>query len=351
MTKPQEVGYGIVGTGMIAGVHAKAIAAVPGARLAAVYDAVRDRAEAFAREHGTQAEASLEALLGRADVHVVSIATPSGSRAETAVAAAQAGKHVLCEKPIEVTLERVDRIIDACRAHGVILAGVFQRRTCRNVQRLRAAIDAGRFGRLVLVDAHIPWFRDQAYYNSAPWRGTWALDGGGVLMNQGIHTLDLMLHLAGPPLAVQAYADRLTHDRIEVEDTAVATVRFACGALGTIAATTCCAPGFPARLSIHGERGSVVLEGDRLLRWTFAEPRPEDAVIRQEGGQSEGLAGGADNAGGIGPEGHRRQFADLTEAVRSGREPLIPGTEARRAVALIAGIYDSARSGKATMFA
>jgi predicted dehydrogenase len=244
-----------------------------------VYDCVSERAHAFAEQYGVEAESDLATFLARADIDAVTVTTPSGVRADVAVAAAEAGKHVLCEKPLEVTTERADRIIRACDENGVTLGCVFQARTAANVQRIRDAFDAGRFGRLVLVDAQVPWFRTQEYYDSAAWRGTWKLDGGGALMNQSIHIIDLMLYFAGAPHSVYAFTDALTHTGIEVEDTAAAAIRFENGALGTITASTCCAPGFPRRLEIAGERGSVVLEDDRLTRWSFVDQDAGDERV------------------------------------------------------------------------
>jgi len=341
-----EVRFGLVGTGVIADFHARAIADVEIARLVAVHDAAPQRGEEFARKHGARNEAALDEMLGRDDVDAVIITTPSGSRMEIAVAAAEAGKHVLCEKPMEVTPQRADRIIEACEAHRVTLGCIFQSRMGRNVQRVRRALEEGRFGRLILAGAQVHWFRSQAYYDSAGWRGTWALDGGGAMMNQSVHTIDLLCYLAGPPATAYAYSDTLTHRNIEVEDTAVAAVRFANGALGTIEVSTSCGPGFPRRLELAGSEGSAVLEDDRLVRWQFAEPRDEDERILAEGGKGEDMGGGFGDPKAISHEGHRRQILDFARALVNGAEPMVPGREGRKAIALVCGIYESARTGR-----
>jgi predicted dehydrogenase len=219
-----------------------------------------------------------------------------------------------------------------------------------NARRIRQALDAGRFGRLILVDAQVPWFRTQAYYDSATWRGTWKLDGGGALMNQSIHIIDLMLWFAGVPQSVYAVTDTLTHTGIEVEDTAAAVVRFANGAVGTITASTCCAPGFSRRLEIAGDRGSAVLEGDRLVRWLFADQSEEDDDVLARGRGGENMPDGASAPGAIRHEGHRRQIEDLTKAILTGCQPLVSGNEARRSVELICGIYESSRTGLPVTF-
>jgi predicted dehydrogenase len=346
----RTIRFGIVGTGMIAHLHAKAVVATEAASLAVVYDAIPERTEAFAAEHETAAAPTLQDMLEREDLDAVIVATPSGARVSAAVAAARAGKHVLCEKPMEVTVERADRIISACDEAGVMLGCVFQSRTGRNVQRIHSAIQAGRFGKLVMADAQIKWFRTQAYYDSAAWRGTWALDGGGALMNQGIHTVDLLLHFAGQPASVSAWMDTLTHQDVEIEDTVVAAVRFANGALGTIAASTSCAPGFPRRIEISGERGSAAIEDDRLVRWSFVDQTEDDDRILAEGSEGEDLKGGSSDPGAVSFEGHRRQIANFADAIRTGRQPLVPGREGRRPVELICGIYESARSGQPVHF-
>lgn len=342
-----DLGMAIVGTGTVAERHALAIEALTGARLAAVYDADNERCTAFAQARGIPAIHSLEELLARDDVDIVTIATPSGTHADVAVPVATAGKHIICEKPMETTLEKADRIIRACDEAGVVLSTVFQARFGDSVRLVKDAIDRGRFGRLVLASAQVRWYRSQEYYDSSGWRGTWALDGGGALMNQSIHMVDLLLYLAGDVREVSAFAETLTHTGLEVEDTLSANLRFASGALGTIEASTSCAPGFPRRLELSGEGGSVVLEDDRIVRWQFAEELPEDEDVRAKGAAG-GLTSGAGDPRAAGFEGHRRQFQDVVDAITAGREPSIPGREGRRAVGLIGAIYESARTGSIT---
>ncbi len=344
MMKP--VKFAILGAGNIAKTHAQAIQAAGGAELAALWSRTPAHAASLAAEFGTEAVEQLDDLLARPDIEAVTVATPSGAHLEVIQAAAAAGKHVLCEKPIEVTTERADQLIAACDTHGVLLAGIFQSRLNRHVRHIKDALDRGRFGRIVLASMQLRWFRDQAYYDSGGWRGTWALDGGGALMNQGIHFVDLLCHLAGDPEEVQAYITTRTHERIEVEDTAAATIRFAHGGLGTIEASTSCAPGFPRRLEISGEHGTATLEDDRLTTWRFTEEAEGDEQIRREGIAGDQLGGGAQDPTAIGFDGHRRLVEDLAQAIREGRPPAIPGREARRAVALIEGIYQAARTGR-----
>src|SRR5438067_4765102 len=231
-------GFAIVGCGVIAPTHARAIGDIPNAELRAVVDVVPERARKLAAEFGAEPYAELAAALARPDVDVVCVSVPSGLHAEVGVQVAQAGKHLIVEKPIEITLEAADRLIAACRQRGVKLAVISQHRFDPGMRRLREALEAGRFGRLLLGDAIIKWYRTQQYYDSGAWRGTWELDGGGALMNQGVHSVDLLTWFMGPVVEVRAQMATLAHERIAVEDVCVATLKFASGALGVIEATT-----------------------------------------------------------------------------------------------------------------
>jgi predicted dehydrogenase len=337
--------FGIVGCGMISQFHARAIADVAGAKLVACCDTVAESADRFAASHGCRSYHSLDAMLADQEVDVVTIATPSGLHMEPAVAAARAGKHVIVEKPLEVTLKKCDRIIRACAKHRVHLATVFPSRFHDSSVKLKRAIEGGRFGRLTVGDAYVKWYRTQQYYDSGAWRGTWALDGGGALMNQAIHSVDLLTWLMGPVKEVCAQTALLAHERIEVEDTAVATLRFANGALGVIEATTAAYPGYLKRIEIHGTEGSAVLEEEDLKAWDFAKPRAEDAAILDEMKRSKSSGGGASDPAAIGHHGHAKQFRDMLEAIRRKRSPSIDGREGRRSVEVIQAVYKSAESG------
>ena len=344
MGRNDSIGFGLVGTGAIADFHARALALVPGARLNAV--ASRDPAAArrFADQHGTAAEASLGDLLARADIDVVAVTTPSGRHGDIAAAALAAGKHVLCEKPLEISTARVDAILAAAAAAGRCVGVVLPARLGDGARVVADAVRAGRLGRLTLCSAYVKWWRTDDYYRANRWRGTWAVDGGGALMNQGIHAVDLLLWLAGMPAEVSALAATLAHGQIEVEDTLTALLRFPHGALGVIECATSCAPGSSRRIELSGSRGSVTLEDDAIVRWEFDEARPGDEAIRA-GGRGSAIGGGSADPRAIGLEGHRRVLADMAQAVRAGRAPAVPGEEGRRSVALIEAIYDSARTG------
>jgi UDP-N-acetyl-2-amino-2-deoxyglucuronate dehydrogenase len=341
----EEIGFAIIGAGMVARYHAAAIERTPGARLVAICRSDPARAEETATQFGVPCLADYMALLARDDVDAVCICTPSGLHAGQTIAAARAGKHVLVEKPIALTLADADAMIGACAQAGVWLGVALQRRTEPEFQRLQAAIAAGELGRLVLGSISMPYLRAQSYYDSADWRGTWALDGGGALMNQGIHLVDLLLWLIGDAAEVRATAATLMH-AIEVEDCVTATLRFVNGALGGIVATTAAAPGFPHRVEIYGDRGGVQIEGEQIVRWEGGGAQELRIETRHPQGQPVAAGAGASPTG-IGAIGHTRLLADFVAAIRDKRDPLAPGREGRRSLALVLAIYEAARTGRA----
>src|SRR3989304_3401019 len=246
------LGFGIIGCGMISSFHARAINDVRGAKLIGGLDSVPGAAEKLAANFGCKAYTRLKDMLSDPEIDVVTIATPSGAHMEPAVAAARAGKHVIVEKTPEITLRRCDKIIRECQKAGVVLSTIFPSRFHDASRQLKRAIDQGRFGQLTLGDAVVKWYRTQAYYDSGAWRGTWQLDGGGALMNQSIHSVDLLAWLMGPVVEVTAQMALIAHERIDVEDVAVATVYFLNGALGIIEASTAVYPGYLKRIEING---------------------------------------------------------------------------------------------------
>lgn len=342
-------GFAVVGCGMIAGFHARAIGEIAGAKLVGGYSSRLESAEKFVAEYGGTAYRSLDELLADPEVQVVNICTPSGAHLDPAVAAAKAGKHVVVEKPLEITLERCDAIIEACEQAGVRLITIFPSRFSGANIALKQAIDAGRFGRLTLGDTYVKWWRSQEYYDGGGWRGTWALDGGGAYMNQAIHNVDLIYWLMGDVAEVAAITGTLAHERIEVEDTGVAAVRFANGAIGTIAATTSAFPGLLKRTEIHGDEGSAIVEQDTVKLWQFAEESPDDAATLKEFGETSVSSGGAGDPKAISHLGHRLQLEDLIRSIETGALPAVDGREGRKSVEIILAIYESNRSGKRVM--
>jgi UDP-N-acetyl-2-amino-2-deoxyglucuronate dehydrogenase len=343
-----DFGLCLVGCGMIARFHARALADVPGARVGALVSRNLDNARKMATDLGLDCPAytDLAAALARSDIHAVIVTTPSGAHWEPAVAAADAGRHVVVEKPLEITVERCDRIIEACDRNGVKLCTIFPSRFGDANRALKAAVEGDKFGRLTLAETTCKWWRPQSYYDQGGWKGTQALDGGGALMNQAIHNVDLLLWLMGPVTHATGFTATLAHERIEVEDTAVACLRFASGALGVIQATTSVYPGLPKTIAVHGDRGTAVVEQDDILRWDFTPETPEDRAVKERFAAKVGASGGASDPAAISHQGHARQLSDFVEAVRTGRAPLVDGREGRRSVEVIEAIYRSARTGR-----
>lgn len=337
--------FGILGTGLIAEFHYRAISEIPGCKVTACMDAAPQRARAFGERHGCAFYASLDEFLAHGGLDIVTVCTPSGTHREAAVAAAEAGKHLIVEKPIEITLERVDAIIGACEKNRVSLSGVFMSRYHEAARAVKGALEGGRFGRLTQAGAYIKWWRSQEYYDAGGWKGTKRFDGGGALMNQGIHAIDLLQWFMGPVDSVFAYSATLGHKRLEVEDTAAAVLRFKNGALGIVEGSTAAYPGFPKRVEISGVGGTAILEEESLTAWQFADERPEDASVRERFLAKEG-SGGASDPQAIGYHGHRAQFADIVSALSSGKAPAVDGREARKAVEIILAMYRSAETGK-----
>lgn len=344
-----QVGFGIIGAGMIASLHAEALQNLPNCRLAGVFDPVLPAAKALAEKFNCRCFASLTEMLDSEEINAVTVATPSGLHGEICIAAANAGKHILCEKPLEINLARVDAILEACERNHVLLSPVFQTRFSRPVQLVKKAVDQGRFGQMLFAGMQMHWFREESYYSNSNWRGTWAMDGGGALMNQAIHMIDLLLYLNGEPEEVFAFSGTKTHD-IEVEDNLCAAIRYRNGAFGTIEVSTSCAPGFPRKLEFAGSQGSVAFEESFLTRWEFVEKLPEDEEIAGELVLHSDNRGGGSSPGNISSAGHAAQLNDLAASILTGKELLLDGKEGRRAVELICGIYDSCRSGKPVRF-
>jgi UDP-N-acetyl-2-amino-2-deoxyglucuronate dehydrogenase len=336
-------GFALVGCGTIARTHVEAIAAVPRARLVAVCDVVEGRARQLAATAGAEAT-DLDQILERKDVDVVAVLVPSGLHASIGTRAAEAGKHVLVEKPIDVTLEAADRLIGTARRAGVKLGVISQHRFDPGMRQLREAVDSGRLGRLVLGDAIVKWYRTQQYYDSGDWRGTWALDGGGCLINQGIHSVDLLRWIMGPVERVFARCATAAH-RIEVEDVALGLLRFANGALGVLEASTAVYPGMAERLEVTGTEGTMVVEAGQLTLCELRQGRDDPDYGRKLGRtDATGTAGSASPA--IGSDAHRAQLADFVAAIDEDRDPLVDGEQGRNALELVLAVYESARSGR-----
>ncbi len=338
----QSLGIAILGAGTVAQKHAEAFLSMPEFELKAVWRRNREKGQQFAERFGTEFVADVDAILARADVDVVDIAAPPALHHELGAKAAEKGKHVIVEKPIDANLAGADALIAACKEAGVTLGVISQYRFTDGAQFLYRAIREGAFGRIFQADAYVKWFRPQAYYDQDAWRGTTDLEGGGVLINQAIHFIDLLLWWVGPVERLTGKARTVAH-QIPVEDHAIALLEFKGGTLGVLEASTATKPGFPARVEIHGEKGSARFEGDSLVLWEVEgyDKEPPLAEVHQSGAR-EAMA--------IDIEPFRRQFRDIHRAIVEGGEPLVTGAEGRKALELVVGVYRSSEQDAAVRF-
>jgi predicted dehydrogenase len=340
--------FGIIGCGVIGPTHAEAIAGLDDARLVAVVDRDAERARTLGQRYGAEPLTGIQEMLERARPDIVCICTPSGMHGTHACQAMRAGAHVIVEKPMEISHAAIDSMLRVQEETGRKLAVISQHRFDPASQQVRALVEEGAFGKLVLANAHILWWRSQGYYDSGAWRGTWELDGGGVLMNQSIHSIDLLTWLAGPVRSIHARTGTLVH-RMETEDAAAAALRFASGTLGTIAATTGAYPGVTTRVELFGDGGSAIIENDRLGYLHLARDDAGKEVGpygANHAAQSKGAGATAANPAALSATTHAKQIADMIRAVREDGTPLLDGRHARHAVDVILGIYESARTGK-----
>jgi len=337
--------FGIVGTGMIAKIHAKALSEIPEAGLSACFDVVPERARQFAEAFHCKAYTELTAFLDDPDVEIVNICTPSGLHRDAAIPAAESGRHLIIEKPLEISVARCMEIVEAARRNHVVLSGIFPSRFSEASRAIKKASDEKRFGVLSQGSAYVKWWREQQYYSLGGWKGTKSLDGGGALINQSIHAVDLLLWFMGPVRRLSAYTNIIGHQNIEVEDNAVAALEFENGALGAIQGTTAAWPGFLKRIEVMGTEGSAIMDEDRLTFWQFARESEKDAEVRQKLSKPASTSGGAADPSAIGYIGHKRQITDVIESIAEGRPPLVDGLEAAKAVSCIEAIYRSAELG------
>ncbi len=329
---------GLIGGGNITDTHARAARAIPGVEIAAIYGTNPEKLAALCHDHGGQPYRDFDAFLAHRPMDVVAIGTPSGLHATQGIAAAERGLHVLTEKPIDINTRRADALIDAAQRSGVKLGVMFQDRVKPGIRQLKEWISTGVIGKPLLADACVKWYRPPEYYSRSRWRGTLALDGGGALINQAIHTVDLLLWLLGDVVRVQSRTTTALH-KIEAEDTALAILEFSSGVLGVFQATTAAYPGYPRRLELTGSEGTVILEHDRILAANLRNQPP---------GFSEGAAPdenqSATSAAVSDFRGHQALFVDFIHAIESDTTPICDGRDGRRSIALVEAIYRAARN-------
>ncbi|KQL54280.1 oxidoreductase [Heyndrickxia shackletonii] len=325
-----KVGFAIIGCGIIANIHAKGIQETEEAELMAVYDVKKDVAVDFAIKYGAKVYESIEEMLEVDEIDVICICTPSGIHAEETIQAAKAKKHILVEKPMAIKLEDVDRMIQTCQENEVKLGTIFPRRMSPQAKYAKQLIQEGKLGKLSLCSAYVKLYRNQEYYDSAGWRGTWEMDGGGAMMNQGIHTVDMLQWLVGPVSSIFGKAKAILRD-IEVEDTVVSTLEFKSGALGILEITTTAVEGKGQRFEIHGEKGTLEIEEDTITRLVIEGEKIELPSFEPFK---------------VIPDGHRIQIRDMALAIIKNREPIVTGVDGKHSLQMILGTYESSRSQK-----
>jgi predicted dehydrogenase len=333
---------GIIGAGNISETHARAIIAVPDVKIAAITGRNVARTRYLASEFGGTNYEGYQEFLAHKPMDFVMIGSPSGLHAEQGIAAASHGLHVLIEKPIDIALDRVDALIHACKEARVQLGVIFQDRTKPDLRKLKHVIDSGGIGKPMLVDARVKWYRPPEYYSASHWRGTWSLDGGGALMNQGIHTIDLLIWLLGDVRRVYAQTVTALHD-IEAEDTVVATIEFHSGAVGTFLATTAAYPGYDRRVEITGSNGTIILQRDTVTSLDLIQPTSGFASAESQDANASATTPVVSDI-----RGHSAVIQDFIRAIETGENPLCDGSEGRRSLAVVRAIYEAARTGEPT---
>jgi len=328
-------GFGIIGCGMIAHIHANAISDIPEAKLVGVYDANNELGKQFAGKNNTYCFETLEAILSCDEIDIVTICTPSGLHAEFAIKALLSGKNVIVEKPMALNVEDCNRIIEAEKKSGKVCAVVSQLRFSDVSSEVKNSIANGELGKIVEIGLYMKYHRDEEYYDNSPWRGTYAMDGGGALMNQGIHGVDFMISFFGMPESVFSLC-RTKHHRIEVEDTVVAVFEYKNGPIGVIEATTSVAPGYPRQLEICGTKGSILIEEN-----TIKSRNDVKCNFTSENNEIQGF----NNPAAISVVGHKLEFEDVIDAIRNNRKPIVNTAEGKKSVELIQAIYKSSETG------
>ncbi len=333
-----KISIGIIGTGSIVHTYKKCIDELEDAQLVALYTKSAGRKESAEKEFGVPVFSTMDEFF-QSEIDLVCVCNESGRHGEAIKAAARAGKHVLSEKPLETTPEKIDEIIAICSSQNVTLGCTLQNRCSTDYQRVVEAVNSGKLGKLVMGNAHINWYRNESYYADSDWKGTFEFDGGAAFINQGIHTIDLLLHLMGPVTSVFGKVATLVHD-IEGEDVGASILNFQNGAIGTITAGTALFPGYPERIEIYGEKGSIILEGGSIKAWNIKNTSTPEIATGENGGS------GAADPTAIGHQNHKKVIADMIEAIQNDRPPMVDGAEARKAVAVISGIYESSKKEK-----
>ncbi|WP_289037035.1 Gfo/Idh/MocA family oxidoreductase [uncultured Zobellia sp.] len=333
-----HIGVGIIGTGSIVHTYVKCLSELEGVRIVGLCTKSADRVEQLKADFGLPIYSDLNTFVQHPEIDLVCVCNESGRHSIAIEAAAKAGKHILSEKPLEVTTEKIDGLIALCEERKVLLGCVLQNRCSTDYKQVENAVKSGKLGKLLMGNASINWYRSQAYYANSKWRGTKKLDGGAAFINQGIHTVDLLQNLMGPAVSVFANVQTRVHE-IEGEDVGAVLVNYENGAMGTITAGTALFPGYPERVEGYGEKGSIIMEGGKIIAWNVKGEDVPELTSKEQG------SGAADPTA-IGHHNHKVVLQDMVNAIRENRKPMVDGAEARKSVALINAIYRSSKSKK-----
>ncbi len=328
------VSIGIAGLGNIAATHERAVQALQNGKLHSAFSRSEQNRNSFTEEFDLPTFSDYPSFLAQPGLDAVAICTPTGMHLELGRLAAEAGKHLIIEKPIEISVERGKELIEICRQNGVKLAVIYQNRFSDEAVKMKSAIDSGKIGKPVMIRAAVKWYRDQEYYSGSAWRGTFALDGGGAVINQSIHTIDLLQWFLGDVVSVSASCATLTHPAIEAEDNAVAILTFASGALCVFEASTSITPPQPRLIEVNGEKGTALLKGNHFS--LSLEDGDQDDSAPEAAGASNPLAG-------LGFENHHRQYQQIVDAITGGKEPVVSGTDSLKSLAIVEAIYSSSK--------
>jgi len=335
----KPIGVGLVGCGMIAGVHLAALKEIPAAKICGVWNRTPETMVRFAEQHGINTYDSYQRMLSDPEVNTVIITLPPAQHGEYGIQAAAAGKNIIVEKPIEIDPDKAGQLIQTCRKNNVKLAVIFQNRYTPAAQKVKAALEQGVLGRIFLADAYIKWYRSPEYYKSRAWRGTWEIEGGGALMTQAIHTIDLVQWFMGGAQSVYGRIKTAFH-QIKTEDLGLAIVEYKNGALGVIEGSTAVVPGFKERIELHGEKGTIVLEGGNITGWKVEGQRESDFV------SPERVSYGETNSPAISHVNHKAQLEEVLHAFLQDKEPLVNGEEGLKSLQIVKGIYQSSQLGQ-----
>ena len=328
--------FGIVGCGNISHIHAKAVSKLPDCNLAAACTRNPDKLKQFCKTHSTAGYTSYDEFLAHSNLDIVVICTPSGTHFEYGKKAAEEGKHIIVEKPIEITLERGLMLVETCSEKNVKLAVIYQNRFIESVSEMKRLLDQGEIGEVFMASASVKWFRNQQYYQQSDWRGTFSLDGGGAVINQSIHTIDLLQWMLGEAESIYAYTANASHGGIEAEDNAAATIRFRNGAIAVFQASTSIVPAQERKIELNGKKGTLVLQGDKLTLKTDSKNANLSASTR--------TAGASDPLDGLSYMNHLKQYKEIVKSISKNEEPVVSGSESLKSLAMVEAIYTSAKN-------